>query len=69
MLVRYEPEALELEIADDGPGPPEDGARAGGHGLIGMYERAALFGGTLEAGGRPGGGFHVRARLPADAEP
>ena len=38
--------------------------RAGGHGLIGMRERTALFGGTLTAGPRDGRGFEVRASLP-----
>jgi signal transduction histidine kinase len=65
VLVRYEPDALELEIADDGLGPPED-PEAGGHGLIGMRERVQLFGGELEAGPSPGGGFLVRARLPSE---
>ena len=37
---------------------------AGGHGIVGMRERAAMFGGTLEAGPLPGGGFQVRAVLP-----
>jgi signal transduction histidine kinase len=43
-----------------------NGARAGhdGHGLIGMRERAAAVGGTLQAGAAPGGGFRVHARLP-----
>jgi signal transduction histidine kinase len=66
MVVRYEPGALELEIADDGPGRP-DGPPTGGHGLIGMRERAQLFGGEFDAGLRPGGGFLVRARLPFEA--
>jgi signal transduction histidine kinase len=66
VVVRYEPDALELEIADDGPGPPADPEASGGHGLIGMRERVQLFGGELEAGPRPGGGFLVRARLPSE---
>jgi signal transduction histidine kinase len=66
VVVRYESDALELEIADDGPGPPEDPEASGGQGLIGMRERVQLFGGELEAGPRPGGGFLVRARLPSE---
>ncbi|HEU4832628.1 MAG TPA: histidine kinase [Actinomycetota bacterium] len=66
VVVRYDPDALELEIADDGPGPPGDPEASGGHGLIGMRERVQLFGGELEAGARPGGGFLVRARLPSE---
>jgi len=63
VLVRYEPDGIELEIADDGPGPFEDLETTGGHGLIGMRERVRLFGGELRAGPRPGGGFLIRARL------
>jgi signal transduction histidine kinase len=61
--VRYGPDSLELEIADDGPG---DGSRAagGGHGLVGMRERVALYGGRLDAGRRAEGGFVVRVKLP-----
>jgi signal transduction histidine kinase len=66
VVVRYEPDAVELEIADDGPEPPEDSEASAGHGLIGMRERVQLFGGELEAGPRPGGGFLVRARLPSE---
>jgi signal transduction histidine kinase len=59
----YRPDALELTIADSGNGAPST-ASAGGHGLVGMRERAAMFGGTLTAGPRDGHGFEVRASLP-----
>ncbi|MFC3996370.1 histidine kinase [Nocardiopsis sediminis] len=63
---------VELSVEDRGPG---DGAAAGaaapsdepGHGLLGMRERVALFGGELHAGAREGGGFRVRVRLPLEA--
>ena len=58
----YRPDALELTIADTGGGAPS--ATPGGHGLVGMRERAAMFGGTLTAGPRDGRGFEVRASLP-----
>jgi signal transduction histidine kinase len=57
-------EAVTIEVTDNGAGEPGDLAPAGGHGLTGMHERAAIFGGELRAGPRPGGGFAVRARLP-----
>jgi signal transduction histidine kinase len=59
----YRPDALELTIADTGNGAPAS-ASPGGHGLVGMRERAAMFGGTLTAGPRDGRGFEVRASLP-----
>ena len=67
VVVRYGRGALELEVTDDGPG--EAGDSNGGHGLIGMRERVALFGGELDAGPVPGRGFRVRARLPLEAPP
>ena len=63
--VARSPGELELVVADDGRGPhhPDD-ARGTGRGIAGMRERAALLGGELTAGPRPGGGFQVRVRLP-----
>ena len=58
-----------IEVTDDGAGPQPAGRPGGGHGLAGMRERVALFGGELTAGPRPDGGFAVRARLPLGAEP
>jgi signal transduction histidine kinase len=63
----YDAEALELEIRDDGRGAIANGDESGGHGLVGMRERAALLGGTLEAGPHAGGGYRVGARLPIEA--
>jgi signal transduction histidine kinase len=57
-------ETLELEIDDDGSGPSHPGEN--GHGLIGMRERVALYGGTLDSGAVAGGGFRVRATLPTE---
>ena len=67
VVVSYEPNEVTLSIEDDGEGP-RDGYElsesGGGHGLVGMRERAALYGGIVRAGRRRGGGFAVRARLP-----
>jgi signal transduction histidine kinase len=67
VVVSYEPNEVVLSIEDDGEGP-RDGYElsesGGGHGLVGMRERAALYGGMVQTGRRRGGGFAVRARLP-----
>jgi signal transduction histidine kinase len=66
--VRYAADAVEVEVSDNGSGPSTvrngDGS---GHGLVGMGERLALYGGELRAGGAPGGGFSVCARIPLTA--
>ena len=68
VTVRYGPGAVGVEVVDDGSGAPADSPN-GGHGIVGMRERAALLGGTLEVGGAPGGGFRVRADLPLGTHP
>ena len=64
--LRYREDALEVEIADDGRGPTAGGSEPG-HGLIGMRERVALYGGRLEVGRLGTTGFMVRAMLPVGA--
>jgi len=66
VLLRYTTDALELAVTDDGLGgaATSDGA---GHGLTGMRERAAMYGGAVQAGPRMNGGFQVTARLPIAA--
>ena len=61
--VRYGPDSIELEIVDDGSGAAATRA-PGGHGLVGMRERVALYGGRLDVGQRPNGGFAVNVLLP-----
>jgi signal transduction histidine kinase len=61
--VRYGRDSLELEITDDG-GTAREAVVSGGHGLLGMRERVALYGGSLDVGRRPTGGFTVRVLLP-----
>jgi signal transduction histidine kinase len=60
----YRPEAVDVEVRDDGRGAEVANGDGAGHGLIGMRERVALYGGRLDAGPRDGGGFEVHAHLP-----
>jgi len=70
----YAADALWLRVRDNGPGPPPAISASpltsppGGHGLLGMRERAAAVGGQLSIGAAKGGGFVVEALLPVAAE-
>ena len=62
-----EEDALLVEVLDDGQPRPAAGT-GGGHGLLGMRERAAALGGTCEARRMPAGGWRVRARIPVEGD-
>jgi signal transduction histidine kinase len=66
VTVRYGEGVLDLEVSDDGAG--SGNGSGGGQGLAGIRERVAVFGGNVEAGSRPEGGYAVRARLPYTSE-
>lgn len=69
VLIGYRPDAVTIDVVDDGTAEATGGAPAG-HGLTGMHQRARVFGGTAVAGPAPGGGWRVRAELPVGlAEP
>ncbi len=63
VILQWRRSSIDLRVEDDGrgAGANNDGR---GHGLLGMQERATVFGGTLSAGPRPGGGFQVHVNLP-----
>ncbi|RRR98699.1 sensor histidine kinase [Glycomyces terrestris] len=67
VVVDYGEQEFRISVGDSGTGAPVVSGFSGGHGLIGMRERATLYGGTLEAGPRPGGGYLVEARFPKNA--
>jgi len=71
VLVRYLDRELQIQVTDQGPPALQarDGSKGSGHGLIGMRERVALYGGQLEVGPVPGGGFRVWACLPLEPPP
>jgi len=58
--------ALLVEVLDNGQTRAATSTGGSGHGLLGMRERAAVLGGSCEAGQVPGGGWRVRARIPID---
>ncbi|MEW2354616.1 histidine kinase [Spirillospora sp. NPDC029432] len=66
LRLRYLPHGVELEVVDDGAlrrWTDADRAGTGGHGLVGMAERAGAYGGGVEAGPRPASGWRVAARM------
>jgi signal transduction histidine kinase len=60
------PDALDLEVLDDGRGVARSDLPSAGHGILGARERSQLFGGWAEAGPRPEGGWRLRAHLPLE---
>jgi signal transduction histidine kinase len=62
--LRFRPGALDVRVLDDGLGAGSANGHGGGHGLVGMRERVALYGGEVHAGPRDGRGFEIRAHLP-----
>jgi signal transduction histidine kinase len=64
VAISYEPNEVVISVEDDGGSGAADLHESGGHGLVGMRERVALYGGVLQCGPREDGGYAVRARLP-----
>jgi signal transduction histidine kinase len=65
--IEYAPGLLRIEVTDTGGTPTPAARGGGGRGLIGLRERLTVYGGTLESGRRPGGGYRVCAVLPLEA--
>jgi signal transduction histidine kinase len=63
--LRATADGLDLEIVDDGAGRPAAAPAGGGNGLVGIAERAAAYGGTVESGPTTADGWRVHARFPA----
>lgn len=62
-------DSVVIEVCDAGPARPVSATAPPGRGLIGMSERVHLYGGDLQTGPTPEGGFRVRARLPLAEQP
>jgi len=66
VTLEYAGDHLRVEVTDTGGRPAASAASGDGHGLMGLRERLAVYGGTLDAGHRPTGGFRVSARIPLE---
>jgi signal transduction histidine kinase len=66
VTIRYRPDDVRLQVADDGNGPPP--ANGHGNGLVGIRERVNIYGGEMTAARAPAGGFVLTARLPIDRQ-
>jgi signal transduction histidine kinase len=66
VVIHWSDVALDLQIVDDGPAAVDGGAASSGRGLAGMRERAAIYGGTVDAGPAPAGGYSVHGRIPLE---
>ncbi len=66
VLVEYAASHLQVEVTDTGGRPGATAGAGTGRGLIGLRERLSVYGGTLQAGPRPPGGFRLQARIPLD---
>ncbi len=67
VTIQWAATSLDIEVADDGRGAAAEPGPEG-YGLVGMRERAELFGGAVTAGPRPGGGFRVHIHLPTPTQ-
>ena len=69
VAIAYRPDSVTVDVHDDGAPPARPGRqpRTAGHGLTGMRERAAVYGGAVSAGPDPAGGWRVHAHLPLTA--
>jgi signal transduction histidine kinase len=68
VVLRYGDDAVTLVVCDDGRGASAAPGPVSGHGLAGMRERVALYGGSIDAGPQAGGGFRVWAEVPVTSE-
>jgi signal transduction histidine kinase len=68
VTIAHTGEAVDIDVVDDGLGVAAAAPLNGGHGIVGMRERAATVGGIVSAGPKPGGGFRVHAHLPYNGQ-